>query len=127
VEAALRELRATTASGTPAIDADLDGKYGDPVVKWLPRAWTGQDFRGSPFSRCSPEFLDCLAAALDSLATRNDQAGALASNGKSRSTYNRLDAARARGWAQRNRAASAPTAKHDSPSVETDEQDDSPF
>lgn len=86
-----------------ASDRDLDGKYGDPVVKFNPRDWNGASFKSRHFSECPPEFLDQLAQAFDWFAEQADQKGDVATNGKPASTYKRADAARARGWAKRVR------------------------
>ncbi len=92
----------STAGGahgiTPAPAVELDSKYGDPVVKFKPNKWTGEDFVGSDFSECSAEFLEMLGEALAYSATHPKP-------GKEQYIeYNRKDAARAFGWAARIRA-----------------------
>ena len=87
-----------------ASDADLDGKYGDPEVKAKdPRDWLGPTMKGRRFSECPPDYLDMVASRLDYFAERADEDGKTATNGKPVGHYNRLDAARARGWAKRIR------------------------
>lgn len=95
-------------SGMPDVPAiasaaDLDGKYGDPEVKAKsPRDWTGETQQGKHFSQCPAEYLDLVASRLDYFASQNESSQDDADRKKAR--YNRLDASRARGWAQRKRA-----------------------
>jgi len=84
-----------------ADDADLDGPYGNPEIRFDPRRWTGQTFVGAKFSDAPPEYLDTLAGYLDWKANEAEKKGELAKNGKPRSAYLRKDAARARGWRKR--------------------------
>lgn len=95
---------APAAGGEIADDADLDGKYGDPIARFRPRDWHGDDFKGCNFSQCSPEFLDQVAASLDYFASRAEKNDEKTSSGKPLAPFNRRDAARARGWAKRIRA-----------------------
>lgn len=91
-------------AGAPAIasDRDLDGPYGDPEIKAKdPRDWTGEPMLGRKFSECPAEYLDMLAERFDYFAEKN-AAGTEDEQKKAR--YQRLDAARARGWADRVRA-----------------------
>lgn len=100
-----------TAGGT-ASDRDLDGPYGDPEVKARdPRDWTGPTMKGRRFSECPPEYLDMVAERLDYFSLTNK--GETEEDQK-KLKFNKLDAARARGWAKRLRAGwkpatSAPT------------------
>lgn len=83
--------------------ADLDGKYGDPEVKAKsPRDWTGDSMQGRHFSQCPPEYLDLVASRLDYFASAN--ASSEDAEDRKKARYNRLDASRARGWAQRLRS-----------------------
>jgi hypothetical protein len=87
-----------------ASDRDLDGQYGDPIVKAKdPRDWTGEPMNGKRFSECPAEYLELVADRLDYFAGQSEATGELASNGKPVAGYKRLDAARARGWAKRTR------------------------
>ncbi len=109
IDATLKELLALSKSkraATPApvgawppvaTDADLDGPHGDPIVKFLPRDWTGDEYRQQPFSATTPEFLDALAKAYDYFYQKK-----LAENDP-KAKWEALSAARARGWAQRLR------------------------
>lgn len=98
----------TAANGAAvASDADLDGQYGNPEVKAKsPRDWTGPSMTGKRFSECPPEYLDQVAARLDYFAEQN--AASENADDRKKATYNRKDAARARGWAARIRAGWQP-------------------
>jgi hypothetical protein len=79
-----------------ASEADLDSQYGNPPVKAKdPRDWTGDSQVGKRLSECPPAYLDMVAARLDYFAGREED--------PKKARYNRLDAARARGWAARLR------------------------
>jgi hypothetical protein len=97
---------AQAAGAMPAIasDAELDGPHGDPIVKKSPKRWMGRSFVGLPYSRTSPEFLDCLASFLDWCADREARDPAKAKYSK----YSLLDASRARGHAARLRTGWKP-------------------
>jgi hypothetical protein len=108
--------RATTAApqrAAVADDADLDGPYGNPIVKRDPTSWAKKN-PGKTIAPCVMS--DGPADWLDAVASFYDwQADQDAANGK---TYTdkktgeekpsgglqRRDAARARGWAARVRA-----------------------
>lgn len=118
IDASLRTLvgrSAARAAQQPATDADLDGKYGNPVVKKMPRDWTGPSFDNRPMSECPPELLDMIAERFDYFARQADEKGEVANNGKPASQYKRQDAARARGWAKRMRSGRTPTPRMDRP------------
>ena len=90
------------AGGGVASDADLDGPYGNPEVKAKsPRDWTGESMTGRRFSQCPPEYLDLVASRLDYFAEQN--AASDHEDERKKARFNRLDAARARGWAARLR------------------------
>jgi hypothetical protein len=114
IDASLKALvvfataRASKTSGKPvASDADLDGKHGDPIVKFDPRDWSGNSCKGLPMSACPPEFLDLLAETFDYFASEAERKNELW-NDKPVAPYKRADAARARGWAKRIREGRAP-------------------
>ena len=86
----------------PATDEQLDGQYGDPTVKFKPRAWHDGDFKGHHYSECPPAFLDEYANALNEFAAKN------AATDPKKAGYERLDSSRARGWARRIRAGWKP-------------------
>jgi hypothetical protein len=87
-------------SPPPAPRVDLDDAKGNPVVRFDPRDWKGPSFKGKPFSLCPADYLEALAAAFDSM-------GANADDARERH-FKRLDAARARGWAERVRTGWKP-------------------
>ncbi len=72
----------------------------------MPKRWTGPDRKGQNFSACEPEFLDLLADAYEWFAQRDDETNAVDKNGAPKSKWSRLDAARARAWAERLRGGS---------------------
>lgn len=101
-----RQSQAAAASsgsaGQVASDRDLDGPYGDPVIKAKdPRDWIGPTMKGRKFSECPPEYLDLIADRLDWFAEQHDAEGKKTDKGVLVSKYDRADAARARGWAKR--------------------------
>jgi len=91
------------AGGEIASDRDLDGQYGNPEVRKHPKQWKGPagEFVGKKYSECSPEFLDVLADLKDWMAGKADEE--TDPEKKKYAKWNRLDAARARGWAVRIR------------------------
>ena len=104
-------MAASFAGGAPAggaaqiaDDGDLDSQYGNPVVRKDPTRWTGPSYVGSTYSDCPADYLETLAGLLDWQAGKSDEKNELLNNGKPRSQYLRKDAARARGWAQRNKS-----------------------
>jgi hypothetical protein len=99
-QTALLERILTAVSASPSAQSapavSLDGPHGDPIVKAKdPRDWTGEPMNGRTFSQCPAEYLDLLAERYDYFAERETDA--------TKQRYNRLDAARARGWAARVR------------------------
>lgn len=100
------------STGLFVADEMLDRPKGDPRVKFVPRNWRGDNFKGAFYSACSPEFLEVLAETLTWMAD-NPQAGK-----EDFVPNNRRDAARARTWARRLRAqAAAEEAKANGPVV----------
>ncbi len=84
--------------------SDLDSQYGDEVIKFDPRNWSGESCKGKRMSECSIEFLDMLADVYAYFAQKNDDDGAKTDAGKPKSMYDRRSERRARGWAARLRA-----------------------
>lgn len=96
---AIAERRQSSGAPAAAVVADTNdllSNYGNPLVRFDPRDWTGESCKGRQFSECPPAFLDVLAAALDYFAEKETDA--------KKAGYNRKDAARARGWAERIRS-----------------------
>lgn len=96
-----------------ASDRDLDGKYGDPQLKFMPRDWTGASFKGRRFSECPAELLEMAAETFDYFARKAEENNETTDKGKPVADYKRQDAARARGWAKRIRDG-----RHTPPPVE---------
>jgi len=106
IDASLKVLVRMATANAPkpvADDADLDGKYGDPELRFNPRDWTGADFKGRHFSECPAELLEMAAETFDYFARQAEAKNELTDKGKPVAQYKRLDAARARGWAKRVR------------------------
>lgn len=97
--------RRASAPKAAADDRDLDGKYGDPVIRFkkMPRDWTGASYTGRHFSECPPDLLDLLADQYEWLATQADKKQEKTTSGKPVSFYSLADAKRCRGWAKRIR------------------------
>lgn len=113
IDASLKAMLALTQQRTAAArasapkpiaaDRDLDSKWGDPVVKVMPRDWHGATYKNRKFSECPPGLLDQLAEMLDYFAGKADANNERTNSGKPVGDYRRQDAARARGWAKRKR------------------------
>ena len=101
--ATLVAQRRAAAPKPVASDRELDGKYGNPVVKFNPRDWMGGSFKGRRMSECPAPFLELLALTFDYFGDQAEQKNERTDNGKPIATYKRTDAARARGWAKRVR------------------------
>ena len=86
-----------------ASDRDLDGKFGDPVLKFMPRDWTGASFKNCHLSECPPDLLDMVAETFEYFASQAEAKNEHTATGKPVANYKRSDAARARGWAKRMR------------------------
>lgn len=99
----LRQQGGAAAGLEVADDRDLDGSYGNPVVKFNPRDWHGESMKGRTLSECPADFLELLAGTFDYFAKKAEESGETASNGRPVAPYKRKDAARARGWAKRIR------------------------
>ena len=69
----------------------------DPVVKFSPKRWEGDDYKGAKFSDCEPAFLDAYAEALEYSAA-NPKPGK-----EKYADFDRRDAAAAREWADHRR------------------------
>jgi hypothetical protein len=104
-------LRPARPAENVASGAQLEGRNGDPKVRFKPRDWTGRDYKGCSFSETEPEFLDLLANALEYFADRK------AVSDPQKASWDRLDAARARGWALRIRNGTAPGARANEPTA----------
>ena len=115
VTAANRRAKASIGDGGDvASDRDLDDRYGDPIIKFLPRNWTGdQRFKGKHMSEMPPDLLDMVAETFDYFAKKAEESNEMTDKGKPVAPYKRMDAARARGWAKRLRSGWSPTARQE--------------
>lgn len=107
IDASLKTLvkvLGATAAKAVASDRDLDGKYGNPKVTFMPRDWAGPSYKGRLFSECPPDLLDMLAETFEYFASQAEAKDERTDRGKPVAEFKRADAARARGWAQRIRS-----------------------
>ena len=99
IEALLR------GSSAPQVaeDSDLDSKYGDPEVRFIPQRMKEKwgHLEGQSYSQCPVEFLEDLAGFLEWKAKKQEEGGEVTAKGQPKATYTKRDAARARGWALR--------------------------
>lgn len=127
IDASLKLLvqqQKATAPKPVASDRDLDGKYGDPILRFIPRDWTGASFKNCHFSQCPADLLDIVAESLEWFGKQADEKGELTDRGKPVGDYKRADAARARGWAKRIREGKVPAAAAaDTPSSDWNNDD----
>ena len=100
--------RRRSPTGRQEIDADIDGPRGDLEVRFVPKRWSGQDYKGQKFSSCEPEFPRHAGGRHEWFAQRDDESNAVDKNGTPKSRWSRLDAARARAWSARLRGGAAP-------------------
>jgi hypothetical protein len=102
---------ASAGSSRPvADDAELDSRFGDPSIRRDAKRWAGASYVGARYSQCPTDYLLCLAESLEYFADK-DKAKPdppKHQNGKPWWEYNLKDAARARGWAERNRGKAMP-------------------
>lgn len=85
----------------PASDAELDGQYGNPILKVSPRGAGLRETKGLRMDECTVEELRALAGVFASFAQRNDAALALDAKGRPKSSWDRGSASLALGWAAR--------------------------
>jgi hypothetical protein len=86
-----------------ASDAELDGQWGAPEVKMLPKNWKGdQGYLGRRLCDCPVGLLDMLSEMYDYFADRAEAKNEMR-NGKPAWTWDRSMAEKARGWAKRIR------------------------
>lgn len=116
LDAALAKLQSeerrkpAPASENVASDRDLDSKYGNPKVRFDPKDWDGGTCKGRLFSECPADYLEMLANAYEYFAEKN------AASDPKKAGYERLDAARARGWAKRIEGGWKADAQQETPS-----------
>lgn len=104
IDASLKMLVSQARGATPPLvadDRDLDGAHGNPEIRAKdPRDWSGPPMKGRRFSECPADYLEMVAERFDYFAGKNDD--------PKKAAYERLDAARARGWAKRVREGKVP-------------------
>lgn len=105
---ATQASRFAVAPGAVAPESELDSQYGNPTVRKDPPKWTGDSFAGKPYSECPADYLESLAGFLEWKAGKDTEKGD--ADSLKYAGYARKDAARARGWAQRNREKPAASA-----------------
>lgn len=108
IDASLKLLVKQQKAVEVADDRELDGKYGNPVVKFNPRDWAGPSMKDRKMSECDPDFLDMIAETFDYFAGKAEEADERTDKGKPVAPYKRMDAARARGWSARIRDGKVP-------------------
>ncbi|GAC1536036.1 MAG: hypothetical protein NVS3B1_30240 [Marmoricola sp.] len=119
IEERLAALEATVASmqskAAASAPVDLTDKYANFVVRKSPPKWIdsgGADYAGKPIAETSPEFCDAIASFLDWQASKDEERNHSYVNAKGATVfpaqYARKDAARARAWAAKLRAAPQP-------------------
>ncbi len=96
-------MRAATGDIGPAPDSDLDGEYGDFVVKKDPPRYKGPSFAGKKLSHTSPDFCEAVMALALWKADKDAGAG-----DDKKAGYARRDAERALGWKLRLEAGYKP-------------------
>jgi hypothetical protein len=103
-------MQAPTNQKRVATDQEMSGKCGDPKIRFdVKRNWADlgkPSFKGRKASECDPDFLDLYADGLDYFAgeaQKRINSGDPDPKLKDAVKYDSLDAARARGWAQRVR------------------------
>lgn len=133
IDASLKQLVQQMRVAQPkpvASDRDLDGQYGDPILRFMPRDWTGAPFKGRRFSECPAPLLEMVAETFDYFAQKAEENDERTDRGKPKAEYKRADAARARGWAKRIRdgnhqlVATGATVSQDESSTWVDRGDD---
>jgi len=98
-----RTASPTGGGGEVASDSELDGQYGDKLIKKDPPRYKGPPLAPCNMSEGSPEWLDALASFCDWRASRDDETNAVDDKGRPKSYWAKKDAALARGWARRIR------------------------
>lgn len=122
-----------SGGGLVADDRELDSQYGDPLVKKDPTRWTGPSYAGCKMSECPAEYLMVLADLYDWMGDQDDAQGKTWTSKKPgakpqpASSFKRKDAARARGWANRNRDMAPSQSSDSTPDDYTSNADSIPF
>lgn len=110
IELRLQVLEAAAAArpvGTPKVDGwPLDTERGNFEVQKAPPLWlkAGKANFSGRLSELTAEQCDAVAELREWQARKDQETNALAGNGKPKAQYKFMDAASARGWAERHRA-----------------------
>jgi hypothetical protein len=98
------------AGQSVATDAELDGRFGNPTVRKDARRWAGESYIGATYSECPSDYLLVLAEQFEWSAGKDKENPEAKKhrNGTPFWKYNLADAARARGWARRNKGKTLP-------------------
>lgn len=95
----------------PAPASELDSRFGNPTVRKDPKRWAGPSYIGARYSECPTDYLIETAESYEYFAAKDAQKPDARKHEKSGKFWwelNLKDAARARGWAARNRGKSLP-------------------
>jgi hypothetical protein len=126
----------STAEGAVASARELDGEWGDPVVKKDPKRWLeqgGDPYAGCHMSECPSDYLRILASLFDWMASKDEEQGKTYTNKKGENVptapLNRRSAAKARGWAERNagKTHETPPPPHPPSGARVADDNDIPF
>ncbi len=96
----------SSKASTPNVD--IDGRYGDPVIKFDPKRWNGDSFVGKKLSQCSIEYLEVFAEFKEWAA-----ANPLEGKEPKYVEYDRKDGLLARAWIERKRSGGKKTKQPD--------------
>lgn len=134
LEERVARLEAIAGIGTQKqrVEVDLDGRFGDPVVKFDPKFWDGPSYAGQNFSSCPSDYLKKLAEVFEWQAKKDKETGKTFTKKTGEVvpsyTFKEKDAALARGWAERNRNKPAPSAtSHVARATQDEIPDEMPF
>lgn len=112
----LHTLATMRGAGARAVadEADAAGQYGNVKIKFSPKAWRGENYKGSLSADCPSAFLDLYADTIEAMALRTmSKAGDRDDEKKlTYARYDLRDAALVRRWAILNKGkpAKVPTA-----------------
>ena len=83
------------------VEVDIDGQYGDPEVRLVPKKYDKEEWKGKKYSECPASFLKEMAGLLEWIADKEEEQGKVTDKGKPCAPYTRANAAKARAWAAR--------------------------
>jgi hypothetical protein len=110
IDGSLKSLLALQGGARQTERVDLDGPHGDPVGPCeRPARLDRRADEGPEVQRVPADYLDMIAERFDYFAGKETD--------EKKAKYNRLDAARARGWAQRIRGGYVPSSAPETPAL----------